>query len=157
MFSEEVSTNPLCHNYKNLSDISRHYAYGKGVPSYCDEITDDFHDKKDWMGTGIYRFVGIGTSTNNTQLSMTRMATKSETNVNGHICNTVAAGHIDSWGHPEVSDGETVSAKACFSYKGKYCWGGGSQNFSIEITNCGPFYVYNLTNAPHCYLRYCGA
>ena len=68
----------MCHNYKNLTDISRHHAYGYKTGKYCDDNARDKRRKKDWMGAAVYRFVGSGTSTNNTQLSITRMATKAK-------------------------------------------------------------------------------
>ena len=87
---------------------------------------------------------------------MTRMATYADL-AKGYICNTDAAGFIDSDVHPEVSLGETVSAKVCFSHNGEKCHPRMREKRKINVTNCGPFYVYQLTDVRACNERFCGA
>ena len=66
-------------------------------------------------------------------------------------CGTKATGWI-SGTHPEVADGK-VSRTVCFHWWGKCC----TWSKTIEVVNCGQYYVYKLSAPPKCTLRYCGS
>ena len=120
------------------------------MPPYNSKFDDHGDaDRKDWMGTDVYRFVGSGTSTKNTQLSMTRMATKTDADKNGLMCNTRIVGYIDSDVQPTVEVGGTITASGAYDKS--------NRSFKIKITNCGPFFIYHLADHPFTCIRYCGA
>ena len=65
-------------------------------------------------------------------------------------CNTDATGWLND-PHPTVSDGITTR-KVCYHWVGDCCrWSN-----TIEVLNCGDFYIYKLVPPPACALRYCG-
>jgi N-acetylneuraminic acid mutarotase len=64
-------------------------------------------------------------------------------------CGTSATGWMNG-SHPTVGSG-IVSRTACFNWSGNTC----SWSTSIQVLNCGSYYVYRLPNAPVCSLAYC--
>ncbi|XP_068703631.1 uncharacterized protein [Montipora foliosa] len=63
-------------------------------------------------------------------------------------CNTRGSGWL-SGGHPSVADGR-VSRTVCFHYY-SCC----TYSTTIQVRNCGSFYVYYLRSSPCCNCRYC--
>ena len=62
--------------------------------------------------------------------------------------------HVPGWlagPHPSVEKG-IVWRKVCYHWDSSCC----KTNTSIQIKNCGAFYVYRLVKPPECDLRYCG-
>ncbi|XP_062518598.1 collagen alpha-1(XVII) chain-like [Corticium candelabrum] len=66
-----------------------------------------------------------------------------------YYCGTLASGWLKG-SHPNVI-GQKISRTVCFSLAGSCCW---SQT-SVEVINCGQYYIYNLSNTPDCALAYC--
>ncbi|MFT4624357.1 MAG: hypothetical protein ACI8PZ_003016 [Myxococcota bacterium] len=67
-------------------------------------------------------------------------------------CGTHASGWID--GHP-AGVGDTTSQLVCYDWSGPA--GDCTWSHEIEVTNCGPFYVYNMIPTPWgCSGVYCG-
>ena len=64
-------------------------------------------------------------------------------------CNTHASGWLNGT-HPTPQEG-IVNRHVCFNWKSKCC----NWQTSIRVRNCGLFFVYYLTKASPCYLRYC--
>ncbi|MBI4705283.1 MAG: hypothetical protein HY744_29600 [Deltaproteobacteria bacterium] len=65
-------------------------------------------------------------------------------------CGTHAPGWLNG-GYPSVNDGQ-VTRTVCFNWSGNNCmW-----SASVQVRNCGAYYVFQLPNAPACNLRYCG-
>ncbi|XP_062500120.1 cuticle collagen dpy-13-like [Corticium candelabrum] len=58
-------------------------------------------------------------------------------------CGAVAPGWLNG-SHPTVI-GQTSKESVCFHYKDKCCF----RQVTVDITNCGQFYVYNLPNEPY--------
>ena len=66
-----------------------------------------------------------------------------------HYCGTQASGWLKG-SHPIVI-GQKISRTVCFSWSSNCCeW-----QTSVEVINCGQYYIYNLPNTPACYLAYC--
>jgi hypothetical protein len=67
---------------------------------------------------------------------------------NPNQCGTQVTGWYSGY-MPAVS--ETLNGRVCFSFEGDSCkWSN-----TIAVTNCGSFYVYELTMPPVCSARYC--
>ena len=116
-----------CQNYYSLNSADRKISYTSDH-IYCDSgITH-----------GWYRFEGAaGKRMASSCPPMTR-------------CNTYATGWLTG-GHPNAADGQ-VSRTVCFHWTSGCCeW-----STTIQVRNCGSFYVYYLTGAPSCDLRFCG-
>ena len=71
----------------------------------------------------------------------------------GHgYCGTASTGWMLG-SHPTVSEGK-VNRTVCYSsWYYNCCW----QSNSIEVINCGNYFVYNLRKTPSCTYRYCGS
>lgn len=65
-------------------------------------------------------------------------------------CRAVAPGWMRG-GHP-AQVGVAQSRVVCFSFEGNCC----SRQVTVEVVNCGDYYVYNLPEIPTCYYEYCG-
>ena len=116
-----------CSSYSSLTDASRKMTYVT-VSVWCDS----------GITPGWYRFEGS---------AGTKMPT---TCVPGNRCNTHGAGWLNGV-HPTVAEGQ-VSQTVCFSYSNNCCrW-----STTIQVRNCGAFYIYYFSGTPSCYLRYCG-
>ena len=66
-----------------------------------------------------------------------------------NYCGTVASGWLKG-SHPNVI-GQNISRTVCFSYSSNCCY----WQTSVEVINCGQYYIYNLPNTPVCNLAYC--
>ena len=115
-----------CQNYWSLSNVDRNVIYGR-PNRQCDS----------GIGPGWFRFEGS---------AGTRMPTSCPP---FHRCNTDSPGWMDG-SHPTVADGQ-VSRRVCFPWSNCCHW-----LVNITVRNCGSYYVYYLSSAPSCYLRYCG-
>ena len=111
-----------------LSDADRHVDYGN-IQNLCDSSI-----AIEW-----YRFTGdAGTA---------MLDTCPEIN----HCNCNVPGWL-SEPHPTVADG-IVTRKVCYRWISSCCdW----EN-TIDVLNCGDFYIYKLVPPSICHSRYCGA
>ena len=66
-----------------------------------------------------------------------------------YYCGTYASGWLKG-SHPNVI-GQKISRTVCFSYSSNCC----HEQTSVEVINCGQYYIYNLPNTPNCYNGYC--
>ena len=66
-------------------------------------------------------------------------------------CGTLAPGWLNGT-HPTVV-GQKTAMQVCFYWLQKGCC---QLQASVEVTNCGLYYVYNLPTPPSCDLVYCG-
>ena len=66
-----------------------------------------------------------------------------------YYCGTSAPGWLKG-SHPNVI-GQKISRTVCFSWRGNCC----NWQASVEVINCGQYYIYNLPNTPDCILAYC--
>ena len=67
------------------------------------------------------------------------------------LCGTYYPGWLN--GHHPKQPGQLVNRKVCFvhtHYRNNCYWSN-----SVKIRNCGKYFVYFLSNAPTCALRYC--
>ena len=64
-------------------------------------------------------------------------------------CNTHAPGWLNGT-HPTPQEG-IVDRRVCFHWNNNCCYWA----ITIEVRNCGLFYVYRLVKPPTYYLRYC--
>lgn len=119
---------PQCNDYMVINDATRNIAHVDPNVRDCDNV----------ITTGWYRFMdGAGT-----------MLATSPPPTN--VCNTHAPGWLQ--GTYPANQGEVVNATACFHWNGNPCeW-----SSQIQVANCGGYYVFYLTPAPVCSLRYCG-
>ncbi|XP_068720566.1 uromodulin-like [Montipora capricornis] len=118
-----------CRNYNTLSSYDRKINYyGSG---YCDS----------GIGPAWFRFQGA---------AGTRMPTSCPPR---NRCNTRSPGWLRG-GHPSVADGQ-VSRTVCF-YRYSYYYSCCGSSTTIQVRNCGSFYVYYLNSSPCCNCRYCG-
>ena len=69
--------------------------------------------------------------------------------VKGGSCNTAAAGYLNGT-HP-TTVGELKDVNVCFSFIHNSC----HNVNTIQVVNCGSFYLYNLVTTPTCNNRYC--
>ena len=91
----------------------------------------------DWNGPGWYK------------VDETIGAQIPEEVVSGGRCNTAAAGYLNGT-HP-TTVGELKDVNVCFSFANNSCY----HNNTIQVANCGSFYLYNLVTTPTCNNRYC--
>ena len=68
-----------------------------------------------------------------------------------HRCGTAAPGWLNG-AHPTVV-GQSADMQVCFYWSGNCC----SIQVSVEVINCGLYYIYNLPLPPFCFLAYCGS
>ena len=102
------------------------------IHSYCDDSSR--YTSPDWKGPGWYKMdEAIGTQI-------------PEEVVDSYSCGTNVAGYLNGT-HPSTV-GELKDVNVCFSFN---C----SHNNTIQVANCGSFYLYNLVTTPACNLRYC--
>ncbi|CAM2696656.1 unnamed protein product [Rotaria socialis] len=118
-----------CSSYTTINDVTRLTTAGSG--SGCD--TAVFNST-----TACVRFSGAG----GTQLATSAPASNQ--------CTTQAPGwYSGSLPGSGVSNNETV----CYAWSLNNCkWSN-----TIQVTNCGSFYVWGLISPPVCNLRYCTA
>ncbi len=123
-------------SYAEFDDVSRVVDQTLGSSDARTDNVSHWSPSPDWAGADWYRFaVGDG--------KMPESAPEI------YSCGTHAPGWLDG-AHPSVNEG-VVSASVCFNWNGDPCeW-----SASIEIVNCGDFYLYNLPQPPINRLRYC--
>ena len=117
-----------CSSYTNFTDADRHVSHGS--VSKCDNS----------LSTGWYRFTGDAGS---------YMPESCPGVVN--ICGTGQPGWLNGI-HPTTAEG-VVTRTVCFVSSATACC---TWSSTIEVQNCGNFYVYKLVASPGCYMRYCG-
>ena len=125
----ELSTPCHSYNHQVLSDTWRKVS--SGVGSHCDRDSHGFQP-------GWYAFnASIGGS-------------MPETCPPVNHCGTNAVGWLKGT-HP-TSVGQNRSETVCFHWHDRCC----NWQVTVDIINCGGYYVYNLPNEPGgCYLAYC--
>ena len=128
-----------CSNYSILDDASRSTNYAVDE-DYCDGTGTGF-TSPDWSGPALYRMMQPAGS----QLP--------EATPGREHCGTYAAGWLDA-AHPTDQFQTSSNVRVCFDWGPLYNHGCFDE-ITINITNCGPFYVYQLPNTPGCMLRYC--
>ena len=117
-----------CQNYTRLNSADRKITYTTYHGS-CDR----------GMTHGWYRFEGAAGK---------RMASSCPPTLR---CGTFVTGWLTGR-HPIVSDRQ-VSRTVCFRHYRRCCqW-----STTIQVRNCGSFYVYYLTGTPGCVFRFCGS
>lgn len=117
-----------CQNYQTLTDTTRKTSYAI-LGEHCDNL----------LRPGWFRFQNP---------AGTKMPTSC---VPRYRCGTDAPGWLNG-AHPKVSDGR-VARQVCFHWESNCCmW-----SVSIQVRNCGSFYIYYLKRTPACRLRFCGA
>ena len=128
-FELTLLTGSECNNYSVDTEADRSVLFPKGQPVYkCD---------RDTLVPGWYRFNGTAGS----KMPSYCVAT--------YRCNTHATGWLNGT-HPTLQEG-MVSRNVCFHWDNNCCrW-----TVSIQVRNCGLFFVYKLVNPVNCKLRYC--
>ena len=106
-----------------------------GDAQYCDDSSR--YTSPDWNGPGWYKM----DETIGTQIP--------EEVVDPHSCGTDASGYLNGT-HPSTV-GELKDVNVCFSFNHNSC----ADNNTIQVANCGSFYLYNLVTTPTCSNRYC--
>jgi len=126
---DEILNQPECKSYTQLSESNRNTKFndGNGNVELCDG----------GMGDKWYRFTGG---------AGTRMPTSCPAE---YACGTDAPGWMNG-AHPSVQEG-IVSRQVCYHWGGCCNWSN-----TIQVRNCGPYYVYKLYQPPAGCLRYCG-
>ncbi|XP_078382604.1 uromodulin-like isoform X1 [Oculina patagonica] len=116
-----------CQNYQTLSDAERKHDYATVWPNQCDSN----------LQVGWYRFDGAaGTQMATTCPSQSR-------------CDATVPGWLDG-AHPTVAEG-MVARTVCINKYANCCY----TAFSIQVKNCGSYYIYKLVPTPGCDIRYC--
>ncbi|CAF1184542.1 unnamed protein product [Adineta ricciae] len=128
--SAAILSSPQCNNYTLIDDPTRSVNATNTGNYTCDR--DFFTSVPMW-----FRFVGAGGS----QLTTDP--------VEIYHCTTHAPGWYSS--EMPLSSDTTVNGTVCFTWSGSYC----NWNNTISVTNCGSYYVYQLSQPPTCRLRYC--
>ena len=119
-----------CTSYSVLNDESR------SVLKTSSSLTRDYYI------SGWYRFMGKAGD---------KMLDYPPTYGPGYRCTTIYPGYL-SGQHPRGSDG-VVYRTVCFISSGSTCW----TSTTIQIKNCGDYFVYKLNALTSSYLRYCGS
>ncbi|MFT4626331.1 MAG: hypothetical protein ACI8PZ_005008 [Myxococcota bacterium] len=122
----DVAPNPECSAYVELTDAYRNITWPYDY-ARCDSGI-----------TGWHRFTGAA----GTQMP--------EVPPDSYSCGTHASGWLNG-AHP-AGVGDTAVVPSCNHWAGDICW----QTLDIEVTNCGDFYVYNLSAPPCCSCVFCG-
>ena len=122
-----VLSSQCYQHYTTLTDANRNVT-NNALGSACDSS----------MGSNWYRFSGAA------GIKMPTSAPAVET------CGTYATGWM-SGVYPATSDG-VVSRLACFNWSSDTCY----TSTTIQVVNCGTFYLFQLPSSPICYGVYCG-
>lgn len=137
--SDCLQVDPQClepYTSLTLADRSINFNDGNSGIEFCDDTNYNFD--AEWAGTGWYRITGDAGN----QIP--------ESSPSIYSCGTDAPGWLNGT-HPDVEDG-AVPMQVCFNWSGNQCrWAA-----SIEVVNCGGFFLYHLPDTPVCSLRYCG-
>ena len=129
-----------------MNDPKRRYDYVKKGEKFCDKDatnTGSNPTSPDWVGFGWYRVTGQAVT-----LLSTHAYTWKYNSANDGTCGTHMGSHVTGT-HPSTL-GQTGTMKICFTLN---C--SGNQEHNTDVTNCGSFYVYNLTGMSGCSWRYC--
>ncbi len=124
-----VADNPECSSYSTLDEWWRHVSFNDG---------NDGVEECDSELTGWHRFEGEA----GTQMP--------ESAPDIYSCGTDAPGWL-SGSHP-ADVGATSTETVCYHWSDDTC----SWSNDIQVTNCGPYYVYELAPTPASCLAYCG-
>ncbi len=116
-------------NRRNIS-----FNDGSGGFSFCDSGATALG----WQGPNWYQFTGAA----GTQMP--------ESPPSIYSCATAAPGWLNG-SHPTVAAGQSTR-QVCFNWSSNTC----NWSASVEVINCGAFFIYNLPDAPACNLVYCG-
>lgn len=122
-----TSSTPQCSSYTIINDSTR-LATAAGGTS-CDSPL--FNSTTTWI-----RFSGSG----GTQLVTSAPSISA--------CDAQAPGWYS--GSLPIS-GNTVTGEACYAWSSNDCY----WSNTIQVTDCGSFYVWGLVSPPECSLRYC--
>jgi cysteine-rich repeat protein len=128
---DEAVNSPECQNYTPLTGGDRHISQndGNGGVESCDS----------GMGNKWYRFQGA---------AGIKMPT---TCPSKYSCGTDAPGWMQG-NYPNQNEG-IVNRTVCYHWDSSCCkWSN-----TIQVRNCGLFYVFKLPDTPNCSLKYCGA
>jgi cysteine-rich repeat protein len=121
----------------DLADRNVDFNDGDDKVEWCDRTNSASVDSQ-WQGLGWYRLMGA---------AGTRLPVEPPSD---HSCGTEAPGWMLT-GHPSIIEG-VVKRTSCFALDKNSCeW-----ESTIEVVNCGEFYLYRLLNTKTCSLRYCG-
>ncbi len=134
------ATDPQCQQpYTTLDSADRNVSFNDGVGGIdvCDRVSSGLAGPQ-WNDSGWYRFEGAA----GTQMPETAPSTYS--------CGTHAPGWLNG-SHPSAADG-VVSRQACFHFFSDTC----NWSSTINVVNCGSFFLYELADPGVCRLRYCG-
>jgi len=135
---EEIPCRPAqqCFNYKELNSPTRKRYFSTPSNGYhCDNLRHGH--TRDWKGAGWYRITGgAGTQLADTQVPVRHCGTRMTGSLTG--------------GHPSVEQGE-VTRTVNFNWDGSPAW----TKTTINVINCGPYYVYYLVETPVCSNGYC--
>merc|ERR1712241_1543996 len=126
-----------------LHEADRNVENDRG-PQYCDKTSiresnsrNILKSSPDWKGPGWYRINNPAGS----QLS--------EEVVEPYHCSTSGTGWLNG-PHPEIL-GQTIEMQVCFNSAGNNCkW-----LTTVQVRNCGHYFLYYLEDVPYCPLRYC--
>lgn len=131
VISCHYSTEKECLDYSTLTSANRSSSYS--LPAVGSSASCDSDLTPQW-----YRFLfpaGV------------QMASS---HVPPQKCATVLSGWLESK-QPKMTDG-IVNGKVCFSLGLNKCY----RSQTIQVRNCGRFYVYKLQPTRSCPMRYCG-
>ncbi len=121
---------PQCYNYTTINDPSRGVNNTSSNSKSCDQSV--FNSIPKWV-----RFIGEG----GTQIPTSA--------VGPGRCGSSATGWYSG---PMPTDlDSTTNGTVCFSWNSNTC----NWRNDIRVTNCGSYYIYQLTAPPVCTLRYC--
>ena len=119
-----------CSNYTVNSEEDRSVSFPRGQSTYkC--------DRGGALVPGWYRFNG----TAGFEIPSSCVAKS--------MCNTDATGWLNGT-HPTLEEG-VVSRTVCFHWSSNCC----NWSVTIQVRNCGLFFVYKLVDPGKCHLRYC--
>lgn len=119
-----------CSNYTVNSEEDRSVSFPRGQSTYkCDS-----HGA---LVPGWYRFNG----TAGFKIPSSCVAKS--------MCNTDATGWLNG-AHPTLEEG-VVNRTVCFHWSSNCC----NWSVTIQVRNCGLFFVYKLVDPGNCHLRYC--
>ncbi|CAF3684254.1 unnamed protein product [Adineta steineri] len=126
--SSAITVAPQCSSYTLINDTTR--SVNVTTSGNCDDSFFGSHAK--W-----FRFVGVG----GTQIPTSPVPI--------YRCNADAPGWYA--GQMPTNPNTTTNGTVCFNWDSDNC----NWNISISVTNCGSYYVYQLSTPPTCNLRYC--
>ena len=128
-FELTLLTGSECNNYSVDTEEDRSVLSPKGQSAHtCDHGT---------LVPGWYRFNGTAGSKLPSYCVQKKM------------CNTDATGWLNG-AHPALQEG-VVNRSVCFHWSSSCCkW-----TATIQVRNCGLFFVYKLVDPGYCHLRYC--